>query len=501
MTVVAAIDLGAESGRVISGTFSGERIDLDVIHRFENDPIDDHGQPRWNIDGLWSEVKDGLEQLGTSSQVSSVGVDAWGVDFGLYRGGRLVEAPLTYRDSGRQDGFEYAMHQWGPSIFHAATGAQAQSIYSIYALIRERITRPELLKDAESLLMIPDIFHRLMSGSAVCEYTAATTTGMFNMAGGAWAEGLLDLLDIPTQLLPDVVGAGTDLGSLRIDSASTGLAKTRVITPASHDTASAVLAIPRLTPNTMFISSGTWSLAGIVRAQPIIDRRTQQRNLTNEGGYARSTMLLENVVGLWVLQECRRHWQSEGTTYDYSSLVALAAQERPLRAFVDLGEPQFMLPGDMPSRIRAACARHGMPEPRSHGAIARVIIDSLALAYRRALDNIESVTNEVVGDIAVVGGGIRNQLLQQATASATGRPVVCWSQESSALGSVGAQLVALAELSGVEDIWSVVEASVPSRRYEPEHTDLWGAAVERLREMRRASSASVGVTNFEKASN
>jgi rhamnulokinase len=484
VSVVAAVDLGAESGRVVSGTFTGSRIDLQVVRRFQNSPLDDNGRSRWDIDGLWAEIAAGLGELGSSKTVSSVGVDAWGVDFGLYRDGALIEPPLTYRDQGRREGFAAAQHRWGPAQFHDATGTQILEIYAVYELIQERIARPAVIDSADSILMIPDIFHRLMSGSSVSEYSVASTSGMYDMAGGTWATGLLDAVGIPARLLPEVVESGTDLGRLRLDAEIVGLTGTRVITPASHDTASAILAIPGLTSSTMFISSGTWSLTGVVRPRPIIGSLTRQRHLTNEGGYARSTHLLENVVGLWVLQESRRQWQREGAELSYEDLVELAAAEQPLLAFVDLAEPDFVLPGDMPARVRAACKRHAMPVPESYGAVARVVIDSLALAYRLALDNIEAVTGDAVTDIAVVGGGVRNELLQRATASATGRAVTCWSPESSALGNIAAQLISLGELSGVDDAWRVIEASVPSRRFEPEPADGWDAAAEWLADMR-----------------
>lgn len=487
MSVVAAVDLGAESGRVISGSFTGSRIELDVVRRFPNLPLDVDGRTRWNVDGLWSEIVAGLHALGSTQAVASVGVDAWGVDFGLYHDGQLLEAPLTYRDSGRRDGFEYAQKKWGPTAFHAATGTQILEIYAVYELIHERVSAPESLDQAQLLLMIPDVFHRLMSGSFVSEYSVATTSGMYSMADGGWAYDLLDMVGIPSRLLPEIVQSGTDLGALRLESPTSGLMNTRVITPASHDTASAVLAIPGLTSSTMFISSGTWSLTGVVHPWPLIDERTQTRNLTNEGGFDNSTHLLENVVGLWVLQECRRQWQREGADISYEELVRLASLEAPLTAFINLGDPSFVLPGGMPARVQAACELQGMPVPVSMGAVARVVIDSLALAYRRALQNIEAVTGEVIEDIAVVGGGVRNELLQRMTAAATGRPVRCWSPEASAMGNVAAQLVTLGELDGTEDIWRVIEASVDRRDYEPELLDGWAEADERLSNMQRAS--------------
>ncbi|GAA1594677.1 rhamnulokinase [Actinoplanes couchii] len=601
MTGVAAIDLGAESGRVTHARFDGRRIEIDVVNRFANRTIDVAGRPRWDIEALWSDIRSGLLELGTRAEVASVGVDSWGVDYGLLRagdgalapgsrlpqveraaaGGRrpragmhaaddplrrtgrpgtgdrsprpelsalgdrlsraeitalgdrltpaemsalsdrltraemsalgerlargemsalgerltpaemsvlgerlgrgevLVEAPPTYRDPLRHTAFEAAMREWGPDLFYRATGAQVHEINGVYSLIHDVRVRPELLDRAERLLMIPDLFHHRLSGSLVTEYTAATTSGLFDIARGTWATALAERVGIPAHLFPEVVPAGTDVGPLLLDSPTAGLGRTRVTAPAAHDTASAIVAIPDLDSSTMFISSGTWSLAGVLLDRPVISAAAQRANLTNEGSYAGGVRVLRDIAGLWLLQECRRQWIAEGTEIGYAELAELAGREQPLRACVDVDSGEFLASGDMPARIRAACARNGMPVPETIGQVTRVVVDSLALAYRRTVRDIEAVTGTTIKAVAVVGGGVANRVLQQATASATGRPVTCWAAEGTALGNAAVQLASLGELAGPGEISRVVEASSPPTRYEPIDTAAWEEAAHR----------------------
>jgi len=485
---VAAIDLGAESGRIAAATFDGARIALDIVSRFPNSPRTEDGRQRWDFDALSENAMSGLRHLGTSKVVASVGVDGWGVDFALLRHGEPVEAPLTYRDAGRHQARLRAIERWGTLPFFDASGVQVLGINSIFALIDDAERRPELLRDAELLLMIPDLLHHRMSGSVVTEYTAATTTGAFDVNSGRWASAFLERLEVPTHFLPEVVPPGTGLGSLRIADPTDGLLRTRVIAPAAHDTASAVVAIPRLTGSTMFISSGTWSLTGVLIERPNLSRAAFEAELANEGGYDGTVRFLRDIVGLWVLQECRRQWRREGTEVSYDELVFELDRVRPLGAVVDLRRPEFLEAGDMPKRIQEACHEAGMPVPDTVGEIGRVVVDSLALAYRNVLDDLERVTGVRIDSIAVVGGGTRNTALQQATASATGRPVTCWSDEATALGNAAVQLAALGELDGIDQIWEVTEASSSPRTYLPEFTADWDLAAARLASLSHPST-------------
>jgi rhamnulokinase len=480
---VGAVDLGAESGRVAAGHFDGRSIQLDIAHRFPTRSSTVNGWTRWDVDDLWKNVSAGLDKLGAEGLVASVGVDTWGVDFGLYHGGKLIEAPLCYRDPHRVAAFADAIRELGAAALFEATGTHVLEINSIFALLADSRSRPGLLESADLLLMLPDLFHRMLSGSSVTEYTAASTTGLFDMRTKRWATSLMDRLGLPTHMLPAVVVPGTCVGTLQTGSSISGLADTKVIVPAAHDTASAVLAIPQLGPDTMFISSGTWSLVGVVLDEPVVNADACRANLTNEGGFGGKVRFLRDVLGLWTLQECRRHWRSEGREVGYGTMAGLAADEPPLQAFIDLTGVDFVAAGDMPGRIRRACAVQGMPVPETVGQIARVAIDSLALAYRLTLEDLESVTGGLIESVAVVGGGTENAVLQQATASATGRPVTCWAGEATALGNAVVQLAALGEVRGLDEIWQVVEASSAPRTFAPMSTAPWDEAANRLRGM------------------
>jgi rhamnulokinase len=491
---VAAVDLGAESGRVTAAHFDGRRIDLDIVRRFDNTPVRQGGWLHWDVGSLWSEIAGGLDDLGARESVVSVGVDSWGVDYGLYdRGGDLLGDPVAYRDEHRVDEFRRALAAYGPETLYSAGGVQLMEIGSLYGLLGDARSRPDLFARADRLLMMPDVFHRLLAGSTVTERTVASTTGMVDLVTGGWATGLLDRLGLPAGILPELVPAGTDVGVLRGALASRGLARTRVVVPAAHDTASAVLAVPDTGADTLFVSSGTWSLVGVVLDAPIVTEASRIANLTNEGGYDGTVRFLRNVMGLWMLQECRRHWRAEGVDVDYETLVRLAEAEPPLRSVIHLDATEFLAPGNMPDRVRSYCERHGIAVPDTMGRMARTVIDSLALSYRLVLEDIEAVTGVAITSISVVGGGGRNTPLQQATASATGRPVTVWAGEATAMGNAAAQLHRLGELGSVAEIREVTRASTRTRSFLPADTDRWDAGARRLRSLERAESRRRGL--------
>ncbi|MFT2818062.1 rhamnulokinase [Leifsonia sp. A12D58] len=491
---VAAVDLGAESGRVGAAQFDGSRLSLNIHHRFPHQPSVVDGWLRWDIDGLWREVSDGLSSLAASTQIASVGVDTWGLDYGLYGNeGRLLEAPTAYRDKHRIDVFSEIVSAVGASTIYDATGTQLMEINSLFGLATDARLRPKLLDRARSMLMMPDVFHRLLSGSTVTEFSAASTTGMYDMKAGRWATELLERVDVPVGILPDVVSSGTDVGPVIGQLAVGGLAETRVILPAAHDTASAVLAIPDASPETLFISSGTWSLVGVVLDSPVVTAASQQANLTNEGGYNGTVRFLRNVMGLWVLQECRREWERDGLSVDYDTLITRAAAEVPLVSLINPNATEFLTPGDMPRRIQDYCRVHAIPVPETIGQIARTVFDSLALSYRLTAEDIAAVTGVPLTSVAVVGGGGQNALLQQATADATGLPVVCWAKEATALGNAASQLRAVGEIGSIEQIWEVVRASTQTHSFEPRSDGRWSDAAEKLRGLERAESRRRGL--------
>jgi rhamnulokinase len=435
--------------------------------------------------------------MGQRGEVGSIGVDTWGIDYGLYDDSlSLVQEPTTYRDEHRVAAFERAIEALGADRIYSATGVQLIEINSLFGLMAENFEHPEILERVRLMLMMPDIFHSKLSGSRVTEFSAASTTGAFDIGGQRWAVDLLDELGLPTKFLPDVVPAGTDVGPIIGPLASSGLSRARVIVPSSHDTASAVISIPGATSDTLFISSGTWSLVGVVLEQPIVSAQARRSNLANEGGYDNTVHLLRNRMGLWMLQECRKQWQREGYGVDYADLVRLAEAEAPLDTVINLNAIEFLAPGNMLASIRKHCQKHGMVVPETVGQIARTVIDSLALSYRLTLQDIQRLTGTTITSIAVVGGGGENGLLQSATASATGLPVVCWAKEATALGNAAVQLRSLGELDGMDQIWDVVTASTQTRTYLPQPSERWERAAARLGELERIELRARGLADF-----
>ena len=480
---VAAVDLGAESGRVVRATFDGERLDAAEVSRFAHLPRPVDGILRWDLAGLTRDITAGLGALGTDAPVASVGVDSWGVDYGLLRAdGTLLDAPTCYRDPRQLVALDEALATVGRDRLYRATGTQINEINTVFALMSDaRTTRR--LDDAATLLMLPDVFHHLLSGSRVTEFTAASTSGLYDMVGRRWAVELAEELGIPARVLPEVVPAGTDLGPVVGALGEGPLAGARVVAPAGHDTASAVVATPFTAPGALFVSSGTWSLVGVETPHAVVTPESEAANLTNEGGVAGTTRLLRNVMGLWLLQECRRAWARQGLQLSYAELVELAAREPELRSVVNPNAPEFLAPGDMPTRVQAYCERTGSPVPQTPGAVARCVVDSLALSYRTTVEDIAAVTGTPPPAVHITGGGARNRLLAQATADATGLPVHCGPVEATALGNAAVQLVALGELADVAEVRAVVARTAEIRTCSPRPEARWEEAAARLRQM------------------
>jgi len=482
---VAAVDLGAESGRVCSVSFDGEHLSMEIANRFLNTPGAAGGALRWNIDQLWRDISAGLGVLASGSDpIASIGVDTWGVDYGLLdANATLIDSPISYRDDRNNASFALARQRVGVERLYAATGVQVMGINTIFGLMADVRDDPARLAGASTLLMMPDVFHHKLSGANVSEYTAVSTTGAYDMAADRWAVELLGELGVPTHMLPEVVRPGTDVGALRGHLATGRLSGTRIILPPGHDTASAVVGVPLTEPGGLYISSGTWSLVGVETESPVVTTESGRANLTNEGGYADTIRLLRNVMGLWILQECRRQWAGEGVEHTYPELMGLASNAVPLASFVDPDDPRFLPPGDMPRRIRDACRAQGMPVPQTVAAVVRCVLDSLALSYRAVLDGLTEAIGRRPASVNIVGGGSDNTLLSQLTADATGLPVHCGPTEGTALGNGAVQLAALGEFAGLADIRRAIANSVSIRRYEPRPDDAWPSAQERFRKL------------------
>lgn len=466
---VAAVDLGAESGRVTAVGFDGAALDLRIVNRFANRPRMSDGLLRWDAEGLWSSITGGLGELSRGDvPIAAVGVDTWGVDYGLLdAGGALLDDPVCYRDDRGAVALDRALAAVGPERLYDATGVQILSINALFGLMADVAEHPDRLRRARTLLMMPDVFHHRLAGSRVSEYTAVSTSGAYDMAANRWATELLGDLGIPTHMLPEVVPPGTDVGQVRGDVASGAMSGTRVILPPGHDTASAVVATPFRDPGAVFISSGTWSLVGVEIPQAVVGEASRAANLTNEGGYDGSIRLLRNVMGLWILQECRRYWAQQGHDLSYPEIAAAAEAETGLRSIIDPDDAVFLAPGDMPTRIRGYCSRTGQPVPDTIGEIARCVVDSLAASYRAVVDDLAAVTGTRAPSISVTGGGANHRLLAQLTADATGLPVHCGPTEATALGNAAVQLVSLGELSGLDQIREVIAAGAKITSYTP----------------------------------
>ena len=459
------VDVGAESGRVMAGLWDGRHIRLQEIHRFSNGPVPLGNTLRWDLLHLWKEIRDGLILAGKScGKARSIGVDTWGVDYVLQdRQGEWLGLPFCYRDE-RTKGLVAELCALLPrqEIFEAS-GLQFMEINTLVQLLAAQRNHPHLLAQAHRMLMIPDWIHWALCGASVAEFSNATTTQCLHPKTRTWSTGLLDKLGIPSHFLPEIVSAGTDLGSLRPELAKLpGLGSTRIVAPATHDTGSAVVGIPAGDHGYgkwAYISSGTWSLMGVEVAEANLSAEALHLNFTNEGGVDGTYRLLKNIVGMWLLQQLKRGFEARGGNSSYGDLVQLAAQAAPLRSLVNPDAPQFLRPTDMIGAVQDFCRKSAQPIPETEGELVRCVLESLALRYRQVLDSLQKITGNRIEVIHIVGGGSRNALLNQFTADACQRPVVAGPIEATALGNVLFQAKAAGELQSVSEIRSVVRDS------------------------------------------
>jgi rhamnulokinase len=483
MAVMAAVDLGAQSGRVAVGRFDGERLSVTEVHRFPNTPIRVRGTLHWDILRLFHDVLEGLRAAGREAgRIDSVAVDSWGVDFGLIdRKGRLVQNPVNYRDPRRADAVKHVLERVPARELYERTGIQLMPINTVFELGAMAAEDDPALASADTLLLVPDLMNFWLCGARTSELTNATTTQCWDPRSGAWATDLLERLDIPSRLLPEVVQPGTRLGPLSPEVAEeTRLGDPAVVAGATHDTGSAVASVPFGAPTSAFISAGTWSLVGLEVREPVITDAAFAANLTNEGGVGGTFRLLRNVTGLWLLHECRRAWELEGHNYSFDQLIALAKQAPALRSFIEPNDPAFADPGDMPARVRAFCAHTGQAEPTEPGAVVRCVLESLALKHAQTIDLLASVTGTSPGEIHIVGGGARNELLCRWTADASALPVHAGPEEATVLGNLLVQAMSLGEIPSLAQAREIVSASVAPTTYEPNDTAAWREAHDRF---------------------
>ena len=473
---MVAVDIGAESGRVVDVDFDGNRLSVEEVRRFPNVPVQSAGSLHWDTDRLRDDV---LAGLGRAGEFQSVGIDTWGVDFGLVdRSGSLLGKPGHYRDERTRGMIEKASARVPRQEIYERTGVQFLEINTLYQLLAMVLAGDARLRDADRLLTMPALVGRWLTPESVDEYTDVTTTQCYDPVAGAWALDLLERLGIPTHIFGPVVQPGAVLGPLR-DELELGQAV--VIAPGTHDTASAVAAVPfQPGKNAAYISSGTWSLVGVEVPAPLINNATLNANLTNEGGVAGTTRLLKNVMGLWLVQECRRAWSAGGSDYSYEQLLALAAQARPFAAVIDPDDERLLRPGNMPALLIELAAENRQTLAADPGAIVRCVLESLAMKYRWNIERLESVTGREISSIHVVGGGARNALLCQMTADAGDRSVLAGPVEATAIGNVMLQAIALGLVDSLEQGRDLVRRSTELRAFEPQSTEMWEPAWERF---------------------
>lgn len=485
---VLAIDFGASSGRAILGTFDGEKISLNEIHRFSNDPVSINGTVYWDVQRLFFEIKQSMLKAKEFGGFDSIGIDTWGVDFGLLRkDGSLIENPVHYRDK-RNDGMVKKSEKYmSRDRLYDITGIQFMDFNTLFQLLSLKENRPYILDEADTLLFMPDLLSYMLTGEKHAEYSIATTSQMVDLKTNDWSTEILEKFSINRSILPDIVKTGTKVGVLS-DSIceELGIKKADVIAVAGHDTQSAITATPTTEDDFAFISCGTWSLFGTEVKKPIINEASKRLNVTNEGGYDFSTAFLKNICGLWLIQESRRQWAREGKEYSYAQLEEYALASEPFKCFIDPDAPDFAPMGDLPSRVRDYCKKTGQYVPETVGEIMRCIYESLALKYRLTLGGIEECTEKKYSKLHVMGGGTKDRLLLQMTADCCKIPVLGGPIEATALGNVALQLMASGDISSIKAARKIIADGENLKLYTPTATADWDSAFERFKAVIKA---------------
>ncbi len=467
-----AVDLGAGSGRVFLAGLDDSEFLLQQTHRFHYPPIDFHGHLRWDVPKICSEIKQGLREAAARArelgrEIQSLGVDTWGVDYGLIDAeGELVELPICYRDGRTQGVMEKVFAACSREEIFRHTGIQLLSINTLFQLFAH--SREGISKNARQLLLIPDLVNLFLTGRCVTEYTNATTTQMLNAQTRNWDSELLDRFCLPRRLLPEVVDAGTEIGRLRNDLASElGIDPVRVVAPATHDTGSAVAGTP-LQKNWAYISSGTWSLVGIERDEVLINKEVARHNFTNEGGARGTIRFLKNVMGLWILEACRREWQERGAVVDYEMLLRDVGAMKNHCALIFPDDQRFLNPRSMLKAIATQLEETNQTMPPEPAAIAKIILDSLAFRYASVLQTIELLTGQGIEGVQIIGGGSQNSYLNQATANATGLTVLAGPIEATVIGNVLLQSIAAGRFASLSDARQYVAGKMHFQTFKPQ---------------------------------
>ena len=477
-----AFDFGASSGRAILATLENGKLTLEEKHRFSNDPVTVNGSFYWDVLRLFHEIKQGILACANSGDrdIDCIGIDTWGVDYALLdKDDKLLSNPYHYRDT-RTDGMiEKACEISSKEEIFKNTGIAFNWFNTIYQLMSEKDS--SALKEAKTLLFIPDLFNFFLTGEKRCEYTIASTSQMYNQEKQEWAYELLEKLGIRTDIFPPMIQPGEQVGLLKADLAEElGIAQVPIIAVASHDTGSAVASVP--VPDKkdfIYISSGTWSLMGVELDAPVISDKASKYNFTNEGGVNNTIRFLKNIMGLWLIQESRRYWKSEGEVLSFDDLEREAREAVPFRSLIDPDYESFQTPGNMPKKIREYCKMTNQPIPETKGEVIRCIAESLAFKYRKTVEAMEDTTGNKYSVINIVGGGIKDKMICSFTANATGRTVEAGPVEATSIGNIIVQAMAMGVIKTLDEGRQVVKNSFDIERYEPQNTEEWDAAYKK----------------------
>jgi len=475
-----ACDLGAESGRLMLGSLKDGRLSLEELHRFPNVPIEDTIGRHWNVEALFAELQTGLALAGQRGlSISSISVDAWGLDYFLLdENGAVMEPTFCYRDSRNQRGIDRTLDTLPWETLYEETGIQFMQINSLFQMAAES---PERIERMRTFLPLGDGFNYLLSGVAKAEISLASTTQLYNPRTRNWSDKLLEAFGWPRAKFPELIPSGTRLGKLKPElAAASGLGEIEVLATCSHDTGAAVAAVPADGDQWAYLSSGTWSLIGVELPEPIINDAARDLNFTNEIGHGNTVRLLRNIIGLWLVQECRREWAEDGKEYDYSTLTQLATEAIPFAALIDPSDERFFKPQSMSGAIAEFCHETDQTPPSTPGGFIRCALESLALLYHRRLNEVCELTSRKVKQLHIVGGGSRNVLLNQFTANACNIEVIAGPAEATALGNVLLQSITLGHLPNLRAARRCVRQSMDVENYKPEEIEKWAEARNRF---------------------
>ncbi len=476
---VLAFDFGASSGRAIIGEYDGERITLQEVHRFSNDPVIIGDTMYWDTLRLFFEMKQGMVKAKHAGGFESIGIDTWGVDFGMIdKGGRLLENPIHYRDARTVGLIEESFKLIDREKFYGITGLQFMEFNTAFQLLSLVRERPEVFERTDKILLTPDLLGYFLTGEKHAEFSIASTTQLMDAYTGKWSKEVLDALGIPGRILPEIIPCGTKAGKVT-DAIKEELGlegDIDVIAVAGHDTQSAMVSVPTQEKDFIFMSCGTWSLFGTELDKPLINETSSRLDITNESGYGGRISFLKNIIGLWMIQESRRQWIREGREYSFGEMEKMAQEAEPLKCFVDTAAPEFNPAGNIPRRIREYCEKTGQYVPQSDGEIVRCINQSLAMKYRNTIDQIKACTGKEYPVIYMLGGGIQSHMLCQLTASACHHEVSAGPIEATVYGNIALQLMATGEIKDINEARRVIAASEPIAHYAPQDGEVWEEA-------------------------